>query len=287
VSSAEQYSHWSALTAALNRTGRPIYLDYCPHAIADGHGTEAPAGKLMYAPPKDWSLEQRRALANQLLVEIDNTFDSWGGDIDGGGVIFNIDAMVESSNLGFSGPGSWNYADMLQICAYGRGITPGDGMSLAEYRAHYSVWAILASPLVLGADVRTLQDEHPECLALLQNRAVVAVNQDTAALPPRLVSQDPPLGSPAATSLNITAQVFARPLSGGRLAVLLLNRGASAARLSVTWAELGIAAGTALGVFDVLAESQAGAATDALQREVPSHDVAFVVLEPAPTTEGQ
>ena len=69
MSSAEQYAAWSALSTALNKTGRPIYLDFCPHAIADGVGTETPKGSLMYAPPADWTLAQRRGLANSLLVE--------------------------------------------------------------------------------------------------------------------------------------------------------------------------------------------------------------------------
>ena len=49
VASAEQYAHWAALTAAVNRTGRRVYLDYCPHAIGTGKGTET-KGKLMHAP---------------------------------------------------------------------------------------------------------------------------------------------------------------------------------------------------------------------------------------------
>ena len=105
-------------------------------------------------------------------------------------------------------------------------------MRLSEYRAHYSVWAVLASPLVLGAgtaatattltltlnltltltptriltltltlalaltlplvlgaDLRTIERDHPDFLALLKNRHIVAVNQDPAARPPRLISQ--------------------------------------------------------------------------------------------------
>ena len=70
------------------------------------------------------------------------------------GLIYNIDAMVAATNLSYSAPGSWNDADMLQICSYGKGTTQGDGMSLSEYRVHYTVWAILTSPLILGTDVR-------------------------------------------------------------------------------------------------------------------------------------
>ena len=59
--------------------------------------------------------------------------------------------MLQLTNLSYSGPGSWNDADMLQLCTYGNGGTPHSpgGMTLAEYRAHYSVWAVLASPLII------------------------------------------------------------------------------------------------------------------------------------------
>merc|ERR1711924_430373 len=98
----------------------------------------------------------------------------WKGN---SGLIFNIDAMLQATNLSYSGPGMWNYADMLQICSYGKGNTPGGGMTLSEYRAHYAVWAILASPLVIGSDLRTIDKEHPDCLALLKNEDIIKVNQ--------------------------------------------------------------------------------------------------------------
>ena len=108
----------------------------------------------------------------------------------------------------------------------------------------------------------------------------MALQRRVAALPPRLVSQTPPLRSAEATTLTITSQTFARPLSRGRLAVLLLNRGQKTAKLSASWAELGLAVGLRVHVFDVIAQSAAGTATDSFQANVPSHDVAFVILEP-------
>jgi len=278
VNSSEQYAAWSALSAALNRTGRPIYLDFCPHAIADGQGTES-KGKLMYAPPNDWTLAQRRAIANQLLVEYDNTVDCWVckvGDMQG--MIYNIDAMLQATDLSYSGPGMWNYADMLQMCDYGKGRTPGGGMTLSEYRAHYSVWAVLASPLVLGSDLFTIEKEHPDCLALLSNKDIIKVNQDPAALPPRLVYQTPPFGSLEATTVNITTQVFARPLSGDRLAVVLLNRASDTTTIAVSWAQLGLAAGKTYSVYDVLKNQAAGSTTSPFSAVVPSHDVSFVIF---------
>ena len=54
---------------------------------------------------------------------------------------------------------------------------PGGGMTLSEYRAHYSVWSILASPLIHGCDLRTVRQEHPECFELITNPEIVKVNQ--------------------------------------------------------------------------------------------------------------
>ena len=104
---------------------------------------------MLYVPPASWSKQQRHALANSLLVEYSNTPDQWEGGI-AGGIVANIDAMVTATELSYSGASSWNDADMLQACNYGQGRTPGDGMQLNEYRAHYAVWAVLASPLILG-----------------------------------------------------------------------------------------------------------------------------------------
>ena len=77
-------------------------------------------------------------------------------------------------------------------------------MTMAEYRAHYSVWAVLASPLILSADLRTINQTHPECLDLMLNREIIAVNQDPASLPPVLVSQATNMGRmfEQATSFN-------------------------------------------------------------------------------------
>lgn len=287
VEAAQQFEHWSALRDAVNKTGRPIYLSICPHAVASGAGTEVPKDAVIYAPPPEWTRAERHNLANSLLVEYDNAFDAWllreeSDGTPGAGLIYNIDAMLQATRLDYSAPGSWNDGDMLQVCNYGDGHTPGHGMSLNEYRVMYTVWSILASPLILGTDLQRLaRGEHPECLALLLNADIVAVNQDPAALPARLVAQLPPFDSANATTVGIIAQVLARPLSRGRLAVLLLNRSGQPARLSVSWAQLGLSAADKVGVYDVVAQRDAGSATGAYTADVPSHDVSFVVLRPA------
>merc|ERR1712228_703464 len=123
-------------------------------------------------------------------------------------------------------------------------------MTLEEYRASYSIWAVLASPMIISADLRTLAAEHPACLAMLKNKELIAVSQDSLGEPGRLIRQktnttDP---SPAAVrSTNIIEQVFVRPLEsskhddvGSTVALVLFNRAETASNISVTWAELGL-----------------------------------------------
>jgi alpha-galactosidase len=69
----------------------------------------------------------------------------------------------------FAGPGHWNDPDMLEV---GNG-----GMTTAEYRAHFSLWAILAAPLIAGDDLR---DMNPEIREILTHKEVIAVDQDAA-----------------------------------------------------------------------------------------------------------
>src|SRR5258708_10357203 len=102
----------------------------------------------------------------------------WGADV--GGNLWRTtgdirDAWDSMTRIGFSQndlapwakPGHWNDPDMLEI---------GNGaMSEMEYKAHMSLWAILAAPLLAGNDLRSMS---PEILAILTNRDVIAVNQD-------------------------------------------------------------------------------------------------------------
>ena len=303
---AVQLVAWQALSSAVARaagqSGREVYVAICPHTTAPANGTSAPyAGRSVYAPPASWSAEQRAAVANSVLVEYLNTFDIWyaptvpagdGGPIPfPGGMLTNVDAMVHMTNLSFSQPGSWNDADMLQMCTYGEGATrhfAGYGMTLTEYESHYSVWAVLASPLIHAADLRTVGQRHPECLELMLNDEIIAVNQDPAGLPGRLVFEHYNTTGPGSgsrdgrrgNSSTIVAQAFARPLSGNLTALVLFNRGEAAALLSASWVQLALPfpPNTSLAVRDVLRKADAPRATTTYSAVVKAHGVSFVVL---------
>ena len=83
------------------------------------------------------------------------------------------------------------------------------------------------------------------------------------------------------SSSEITSQVFARPLAGRELAVVMLNRAEAPAQLSVTWAELHLPAGTKMNVRDVANHKDLPTASGTFSATVGTHDVAFIRLSPA------
>jgi len=116
-----------------------------------------------------------------------------------------------------AGPGHWNDPDMLEI---GNG-----GMTNTEYRTHMSLWAILAAPLLAGNDVRNMS---PETVAILTNREVIAIDQDSLGTQGRRVRT---VGE---------TEIWDRPLANGAHAVGVFNRGQAASRVNVRWSELGL-----------------------------------------------
>ena len=98
------------------------------------------------------------------------------------------------------------------------------GMTIPEYRAHFSFWALLAAPLIAGNDVRSMS---PETKEILENKEVIAVDQDPLGREGRRISKQGEL------------EVWARPLMDGGRAVILFNRGTADAKISVAWEQLG------------------------------------------------
>src|SRR5262249_54146659 len=116
---------------------------------------------------------------------------------------------------GYAGPGGWNDPDMLEV---------GNGMTETEDRTEVSLWAMLAAPLISGANLVSATDTT---LSILRNADVIAVDQDSLGRPAHQVS--------AAGGLD----VLARPLSNGDVAVLLFNETGTAATISTTAAQVG------------------------------------------------
>jgi alpha-galactosidase len=159
----------------LKDTGRPIVFSLCQY------GWDAP-----------W--EWAPALGGNSWRTTDDINPHWDR-------IYSILEQQEGLEK-YAGPGHWNDPDMLEV---------GNGdLTLAENRAHFSMWAMLASPLLAGNDLPNMK---PEIKAILTNRDVIAIDQDK-------------LGKQAARVYSDgEVEVWTRRLSGGAMAIAVLAAG--------------------------------------------------------------
>jgi alpha-galactosidase len=154
-------------------------------------------------------------------------------------------------------PGAWNDPDMLEV-----GVSHELGtLATGEARVHMTLWAIMAAPLIAGADLRALT---PDAAALYTNAELIAIDQDRLGIQGRRIRDDG------------DAELWSRPLADGRRAVALVNRSPVPLAISVAWTELGLA-GPAV-VRDVWASADRGSHASAFGAEVPARDVVLLTV---------
>ncbi len=154
-----------------------------------------------------------------------------------------------------AGPGHWNDPDMLEI---GNGALTPD-----EERAHFSLWAIMAAPLIAGNDLTSMS---AETRAILTAPEIIEVDQDPLGQQGVKVRSD--------GDLEVWSKVQSDP---GVRAVLLFNRGAAAAEISVSWTEIGLPPGSAV-VRDLWARSDQGSFSGQYTANVPSHGAVMLKI---------
>jgi alpha-galactosidase len=138
------------------------------------------------------------------------------GSIEFGSVLRNLDADAAQPEA--AGPGHWNDPDYLG---------PDQGMSAAQFRSQFSMWAMLAAPLMVSANLISLSSASQTTIS---NREAISIDQDPAGLQARLL----------AASGN--GQVWVKPLASGARAVALLNRGSGTIRIATTTTAIGMPA---------------------------------------------
>lgn len=77
--------------------------------------------------------------------------------------------------LPYGGAGCFNDMDMLIVGMYGKGNVGLDGLNDTQYKTHFSIWALLGSPLMIGCDIRSIKKE---ALDILSNKELIKINQD-------------------------------------------------------------------------------------------------------------
>jgi alpha-galactosidase len=220
---------YDKMSKALKATGRPIVLSLC-----------------QYGWDSVW--EWAPALGGNLWRTTGDIEPKWDR-------IYDL-LQQQSGLASYAGPGHWNDPDMLEV---------GNGkLSLAENRSHFSMWTMLAAPLLAGNDLPHMK---PEIKAILTNRDVIAVDQD-------------PLGHQARHVYSIgEVEVWTRELKDGAIAIAILNAGSDVYsthpfRLSLRPLMLtGVQPATNLWTGEKVVLS------DGMPIEIPSHDILLLRID--------
>ncbi|GGF31802.1 hypothetical protein GCM10007298_29570 [Williamsia phyllosphaerae] len=204
----DQKEAFTAMRDAIRATGRPMVYSINPNSgVTSDDGV--PGAR------HDWG---GVATMTRLTNDISPQWTTDSGSNGYQGIADIIDASADATAR--VSAGRWTDLDMLEI-----GV--GTSLTAAQQRSHLALWAMMAAPLVAGNDL-TVMDSATA--ALLRTPGVLAIDQDRAARP--------------ATAVTADGTVRTRELSGGRRAVSLSNRGATATTMSFT-------PGTGVPVHDV------------------------------------
>lgn len=181
--------------------------------------------------------------------------DNWNS------MLSNFDS--NSAHASYAKSGGWNDPDMLEV---GNG-----GMSTTEDQSHFSLWAISAAPLITGNDLANMSSATA---SILTNSEVIAVDQDAAGVQGTKVADN-----------GAGQQVWAKRLSGSsNVAVVLLNRGSSAANITVNWSAIGLSGSAS--VRDLWAHADRGSFTNSYTASVPSHGVVMLKITASGSSSG-
>jgi alpha-galactosidase len=206
---------------ALRETGRPIVYSLCEYG---------------WGNVEKWGAD----VSGNLWRTTDDIRDEWAS------MIANIERQVPTAP--YAGPGHWNDQDMLEV---------GNGhMTEDEYRTHMSLWAVTASPLLAGNDVRNMSEATR---AILLNKEVIAIDQDS-------------LGKQASPVRTGDLETWIKPLADGSVAVAVVNLGSTASKAKVFAGDFHLG-GAESKARDLWTHQDVEFADGAYSAQIPSHGV--------------
>ena len=139
-------------------------------------GTQEP--KASYSIMRDGLFAAKRPIVFSICEWGSNKPWEWAGQVGHlwrttGDISDTWNSMIEIFSeqkdlVRYAGPGHWNDPDMLEV---GNG-----GMTTEEYKTHFSLWCMLAAPLIAGND---LQNMNPDTKSILVNKEIIAIDQDS------------------------------------------------------------------------------------------------------------
>ncbi len=238
---------YQTMSAALRAAGRPVLFSLCE-----------------WGDNKPWDWAHDVGHSWRTTGDITACFDCVNdhGSWKSWGVLQILDK--QDGLRKYAGPDHWNDMDMLEV---------GNGMPVNEDRAHFSIWVMMASPLITGNDLRSMSKETA---AILTNKAVIAVSQDRKGV------------QALRESRKDGVEYWFKPLQNGDWAMMILNRNVEPRAISYEWSEVADDVSGSIAVFsskrydlmDLWTGKPAGTTTVALRATVPGHDVLLFRLTP-------
>ena len=239
---------YTTMSNALYSTGRPIVFSLCE-----------------WGNNKPWLWAKNVGYLWRTTGDIYPCFDCV---IDHGtwkqwGVMHILD--MQKGLRKYAGPGHWNDPDMLEV---------GNGMSNNEDRAHFSMWCMLAAPLIAGNDLSNMSKETHD---ILTNEDAIAVDQDSLGIEGfKYSSKD-------------SVDVWFKPLEKGDWAMCFLNRSKEAKKVSFDWKNEKVnddISGRSTqfskiiyNIKDLWSKKNIGTTEKTLNEIVPGHDVLMLRLK--------
>ncbi|ROR46407.1 NPCBM/NEW2 domain-containing protein [Kitasatospora cineracea] len=225
---------YRAMGDALKNTGRDILYSIC-----------------------EWGSSQPQTWAR----DVGNSWRTTGDISDSWNSMLGI-AHANQALAPYAQPGAWNDPDMLEV---GNG-----GMTDTEYRTHFSLWAEMASPLLIGSDLRTAT---PATMEILTNKDVIAVDQD-------------PLGRQGTVISSAGGLVvMSKPLADGSRAITLTNETDTAQTIATTAQTAGIGGARSYTLKDLWTHRSTTVRDGAVSAQVPPHGTAMFRLTPSEATD--
>ncbi|MFE2315263.1 NPCBM/NEW2 domain-containing protein [Streptomyces sp. NPDC059441] len=234
-------------------------VDYLKYDNCNNQGVDA---KLRYTTMRDALKATGRPIVYSLCEWGENKPWEWASDVghlwrttgdinDSWGSMLSI--LKQNLPLApYAGPGHWNDPDMLEV---------GNGsMTDTEYRSHFSMWSVMAAPLLIGSDLRKAS---PATFDILDNKEVIAVDQD-------------PLGKQGTVLSSEGGRwVVAKEMKDGSRAVALFNETGSARHIATTARAVGLPAAPAYTLRDLWQRRNYNTA-GTISATVPAHGTVLV-----------
>jgi len=229
-------------------------VDYLKYDNCNNQGVDA---QKRYKAMRDALAKTGRPIVYSICEWGKNKPSTWGPDVGNlwrttGDISPNWTRMLSiihanQTHASAAGPGHWNDPDMLEI---------GNGkLSDAEQKTHFSLWAEMAAPLLIGTDLRKASQHTFD---ILSNTDVIAVDQDTLGKQGIVISSSGGL------------VVYSKQLANGDRAIALFNETGGTATISTTAAKAGLKAVASYTLTDLWSKAKR-TTTGAISASVPSH----------------